>query len=226
MVGSPGGTDITAQSGLRKRKRRRSLGCPCRKLVAADNAGRVLRGLRGASSRSIGSPWSDARRFLRADRNDGSDLRTPARAPPPDASTCRWTGCGALCAALGHPQHRLPPVIHVAGTNGKGSTVAFLRAIAEAAGLKVHAYHLAASGPLRRAHPPGRRADQRRAARRPHSTGSRRPTPASRSASSRSPPPPAFQAFAETPADLCHRRGRPGRPLRRHQRLRRARRSA
>jgi dihydrofolate synthase/folylpolyglutamate synthase len=45
-----------------------------------------------------------------------------------------------LCAALGDPQHRLPPVIHVAGTNGKGSTVAFIRAIAEAAGLSVHAY--------------------------------------------------------------------------------------
>jgi dihydrofolate synthase / folylpolyglutamate synthase len=46
----------------------------------------------------------------------------------------------ALCAALGDPQHKLPPVIHVAGTNGKGSTVALIRAIAEAAGLKVHAY--------------------------------------------------------------------------------------
>ncbi|WP_298747207.1 folylpolyglutamate synthase/dihydrofolate synthase family protein [uncultured Brevundimonas sp.] len=45
-----------------------------------------------------------------------------------------------LCAALGDPQRRLPPVIHVAGTNGKGSTVAFIRAIAEAAGLRVHAY--------------------------------------------------------------------------------------
>lgn len=45
-----------------------------------------------------------------------------------------------LCAALGDPQHRLPPVVHVAGTNGKGSTVAFIRAIAEAAGLRVHAY--------------------------------------------------------------------------------------
>ena len=42
--------------------------------------------------------------------------------------------------AMGRPQDRLPPVIHVAGTNGKGSTVAFLRAIAEAAGLKVHVY--------------------------------------------------------------------------------------
>ena len=46
----------------------------------------------------------------------------------------------ALCAALGDPQHDLPPVVHVAGTNGKGSTVAFLRAIAEAAGLRVHVY--------------------------------------------------------------------------------------
>jgi dihydrofolate synthase / folylpolyglutamate synthase len=45
-----------------------------------------------------------------------------------------------LCAALGDPQDRLPPVVHVAGTNGKGSTVAFIRAIAEAAGLTVHVY--------------------------------------------------------------------------------------
>jgi dihydrofolate synthase/folylpolyglutamate synthase len=43
-----------------------------------------------------------------------------------------------LLAALGHPERRLPPVIHVAGTNGKGSTLAYLRAIAEAAGLQVH----------------------------------------------------------------------------------------
>jgi dihydrofolate synthase/folylpolyglutamate synthase len=45
-----------------------------------------------------------------------------------------------LCTALGEPQTRLPPVIHVAGTNGKGSTVAYLRAIAEAAGLRVHVF--------------------------------------------------------------------------------------
>ncbi|WP_439476485.1 bifunctional folylpolyglutamate synthase/dihydrofolate synthase [Brevundimonas sp.] len=45
-----------------------------------------------------------------------------------------------LCAGLGDPQDRLPPVVHVAGTNGKGSTVAFIRAIAEAAGLRVHTY--------------------------------------------------------------------------------------
>ncbi|MES1198841.1 MAG: folylpolyglutamate synthase/dihydrofolate synthase family protein [Pseudomonadota bacterium] len=43
-------------------------------------------------------------------------------------------------AALGSPQDKLPPVIHIAGTNGKGSTIAFLRAIAEAAGLRVHTF--------------------------------------------------------------------------------------
>ncbi len=45
-----------------------------------------------------------------------------------------------LLAALGHPQKKLPPVIHVAGTNGKGSVCAFARAMLEAQGLKVHAY--------------------------------------------------------------------------------------
>jgi dihydrofolate synthase/folylpolyglutamate synthase len=45
-----------------------------------------------------------------------------------------------LLAALGDPHLHLPPVIHVAGTNGKGSCCAFLRAIAEAAGLRVHVY--------------------------------------------------------------------------------------
>jgi len=45
-----------------------------------------------------------------------------------------------VLAALGHPERRLPPVVHVAGTNGKGSTCAFLRAIAEAAGRRVHVY--------------------------------------------------------------------------------------
>ena len=45
-----------------------------------------------------------------------------------------------LLAALDHPERRLPPVIHIAGTNGKGSTVAYLRAIIEAAGLRVHVF--------------------------------------------------------------------------------------
>ena len=45
-----------------------------------------------------------------------------------------------LLAALGNPQDGLPPVVHVAGTKGKGSTVATLRACLEAAGCRVHAY--------------------------------------------------------------------------------------
>jgi dihydrofolate synthase / folylpolyglutamate synthase len=45
-----------------------------------------------------------------------------------------------MLATLGHPERRLPPVIHVAGTNGKGSTVAFARAILEAAGKRAHVY--------------------------------------------------------------------------------------
>lgn len=45
-----------------------------------------------------------------------------------------------LLAALGRPDLRLPPTIHVAGTNGKGSTIAFLRAMLEAAGKRVHVY--------------------------------------------------------------------------------------
>ena len=46
----------------------------------------------------------------------------------------------ALLARLGRPQDRLPPVIHVSGTNGKGSALAFCRAAFEAAGLTVHQY--------------------------------------------------------------------------------------
>ena len=45
-----------------------------------------------------------------------------------------------ILPALGHPERKLPPVIHVAGTNGKGSTIAFMRAVLEAAGLSVHVY--------------------------------------------------------------------------------------
>jgi dihydrofolate synthase/folylpolyglutamate synthase len=51
-----------------------------------------------------------------------------------------------LLAALGHPERSIPPVIHIAGTNGKGSTQAMIRAGLEAGGARVHAYtspHLA-----------------------------------------------------------------------------------
>lgn len=54
-----------------------------------------------------------------------------------DLSLDRITG---LLAQLGHPERHLPPVIHIAGTNGKGSTTAFLRAMFEGSGLRVHAY--------------------------------------------------------------------------------------
>ena len=46
----------------------------------------------------------------------------------------------SILAKLGHPERKLPPVIHIAGTNGKGSTLAMTRSILEAAGLKVHTY--------------------------------------------------------------------------------------
>ena len=45
-----------------------------------------------------------------------------------------------LLRRLDHPERKLPPVIHVAGTNGKGSTIAYLRAILEAAGHRVHVF--------------------------------------------------------------------------------------
>ncbi len=45
-----------------------------------------------------------------------------------------------MLGQLEHPERKLPPVIHVAGTNGKGSTIAFMRAMLEAAGLHVHVY--------------------------------------------------------------------------------------
>lgn len=54
-----------------------------------------------------------------------------------------------LLEKLGNPQRRLPPVVHVAGTNGKGSVLAFMRAMLEAAGRRVHGY---TSPPLRRLH--------------------------------------------------------------------------
>ena len=50
------------------------------------------------------------------------------------------TRIAALLDRLGRPQDRLPPVFHVAGTNGKGSTCAFLRAALEAAGHRVHVF--------------------------------------------------------------------------------------
>ena len=64
----------------------------------------------------------------------------PKRIDTIDSSTLSLDRIERLLAALGNPQDKLPPVIHVAGTNGKGSTVATLRACLEAAGYRVHVY--------------------------------------------------------------------------------------
>jgi dihydrofolate synthase/folylpolyglutamate synthase len=64
----------------------------------------------------------------------------PKRIDTVDSSTLTLHRIERLLMALGNPHEKLPPVIHVAGTNGKGSTVATLRACLEAAGYRVHAY--------------------------------------------------------------------------------------
>jgi dihydrofolate synthase / folylpolyglutamate synthase len=110
-----------------------------------------------------------------------------------------------LLARLGHPEQRLPPVIHVAGTNGKGSVTAFLKAMLEAAGLRAHVYtsphlvrfheRIALAGADGRAHPIGetelveRLADVQRINAGEPITFFEITTAA------------AFLAFAETPAD-------------------------
>lgn len=58
----------------------------------------------------------------------------------PGADVLGLSRIRALLDRLGNPEQRLPPVFHVAGTNGKGSTCAFLRAALEAEGYRVHAY--------------------------------------------------------------------------------------
>ena len=58
----------------------------------------------------------------------------------PGADTLGLERISALLGRLGNPERRLPPVLHVAGTNGKGSICAFLRAAVEAAGLTAHVY--------------------------------------------------------------------------------------
>jgi dihydrofolate synthase/folylpolyglutamate synthase len=58
----------------------------------------------------------------------------------PGADVLGLERISALCARLGNPERKLPPVFHVAGTNGKGSTCAYLRAAIEASGLTAHVY--------------------------------------------------------------------------------------
>ena len=74
----------------------------------------------------------------RADRSDAILERMKALHPKIiDLSLDRVT---RLLDGLGNPERQLPPVVHFAGTNGKGSSLAFLRAMFEAAGYRVHAY--------------------------------------------------------------------------------------
>jgi len=68
-------------------------------------------------------------RYIFTLRGDGAAIDLTIRQPYLD-----------LLAALGNPHTNLPPILHVAGTNGKGSTIAIMRAILEAAGQRVHTY--------------------------------------------------------------------------------------
>jgi dihydrofolate synthase/folylpolyglutamate synthase len=64
----------------------------------------------------------------------------PKRIDAIDSNTLSLDRIERLLAALGNPEDKMPPVVHVAGTNGKGSTIATLRACLEAAGCRVHVY--------------------------------------------------------------------------------------
>jgi dihydrofolate synthase/folylpolyglutamate synthase len=80
-----------------------------------------------------------------ADRAVSDDPRVQAQLDrlamlSPGADVLGLERISALLARLGNPERDLPPVFHVAGTNGKGSTCAFLRAALEASGHKVHVY--------------------------------------------------------------------------------------
>lgn len=80
---------------------------------------------------------------MEAARSDNPVLDTLLKAAfalHPGAIDLRLDRLAHLLGRLGNPQRKLPPVFHVAGTNGKGSTVAFLRACLEASGRRVHAY--------------------------------------------------------------------------------------
>ena len=126
---------------------------------------------------------------------------------------------------LGHPERRLPPVIHVAGTNGKGSTTAFLRAMLEAAGKRVHVYtspHLVRFHErIRLAAPGGGRfvdedelADALLEVERVNAGAPITQFEITTAA--------AFPLFADHPADITPPRGRPRRPARCDQRHRRS----
>jgi dihydrofolate synthase/folylpolyglutamate synthase len=78
--------------------------------------------------------------FARSDHPGVQAQLTRLAALSPGPDILGLERISALLARLGDPHEALPPVFHVAGTNGKGSTCAFLRAALEAAGLTVHVY--------------------------------------------------------------------------------------
>ena len=125
-----------------------------------------------------------------------------------------------LLERLGRPQDRLPPVFHVAGTNGKGSTCRLPARRARSRAGTVSMLHQPAPGPLQRADPHRRAADRGRgaggASRRSRST----PAPGSSRASSKSRPPSRLPRLRPHASRRLHPRGRPRRPARRDQRHR------
>lgn len=78
--------------------------------------------------------------FARSDDPVLDRLLLAASAHPIRAKDIRLDRIERLLARMASPHLKLPPVLHVAGTNGKGSTVAFLRAALEAAGHQVHVF--------------------------------------------------------------------------------------
>lgn len=85
------------------------------------------------------SPTSSLRPPISATLLD-SFRRDRARGTNDDIDLTLRPAYRELLAKLGDPHTKLPPVFHVAGTNGKGSTCAFLRSMLEAAGYRVHVY--------------------------------------------------------------------------------------
>jgi dihydrofolate synthase / folylpolyglutamate synthase len=96
----------------------------------------------GAGARGVRKPQPAGAGVTTARAAGGplADLQTRLLALHPKRIDLSLGRIERLLAALGHPERHVPPVIHVAGTNGKGSTVAFMRAILEAARQCVHVY--------------------------------------------------------------------------------------
>lgn len=85
-------------------------------------------------------PHSDGDRSPRPLVSASTTLLESLKALHPQSIDLSLGRIERLLAALGHPEESLPPMVHVAGTNGKGSLIAFLRAIAQALGAHVHVY--------------------------------------------------------------------------------------